>query len=160
MTALNKSLFLGVGLIVSVIAGNIPAFATSSTAFNLAKIEYHKGDSAQIQYNCLLSASGAIVNECGDNTVTLSFDLVINNPGVWTITALNYWAGTGSTGVSCRAWSYDGYGHASDSATQTFNAGGQEQLTFYSPYVEPAGSMTLICTVPPGQGLSLINWNQ
>jgi len=133
MTALRKSLFLGAGLIVAVFAGNIPAFATSSTAFNLFKIEYHTGDSSQIQYNCLISNYGAVVNECGANTVTLSFDLLINNPGVWNIGVLNYWDGTGSTGVSCRAWTYDGAGNGYSSASQTFNAKGQEGLTFSSP---------------------------
>lgn len=143
--------------IVSLAGLATPSFARSSTGFDLFKIQY-PFTPQQAGYNCLREDYGAVVNNCG-TTVYLMFDLEIDNVFSHGIDVWNYWNGSGNIGVSCTAFTYNGHGSGASSPTQTFNASGQEQLHWNTPYVNSGEAITLFCTVPPTQGIALINWS-
>jgi len=153
---LGRLVMLPLVTIISLASLATPSFARSSTGYDSFKINY-SFTPAQAGYNCMRETYGAVWNACGI-TVYLMFDLAIDNTGVHQIDVLNYWAGTGSVGVSCSAWTYDARGGGTSSPIQTFNAGGQEKLTWNSPNVQPSKAMTLFCAVPPTQGIASINW--
>ena len=151
-----KSLFLGICLAASALAAGVPAYARSSTAYDSFKIQYSfTPESAG--YNCLREDYGAVRNDCGV-TVYLMFDMPIDNVGVHTVTVSNYWNGTGPDGVSCTPWTYDGYGNGVPGYQQTFTAHGSGTLTWNTSFVQHSNSITMFCSVPPGQGLANLNW--
>ena len=143
--------------IVSLLGLATPSFARSSTAYDLFKIQY-PFTPQQAGYNCMREDWGAVVNNCGI-TVYLTFDLVIDNVYPHGINVWNYWNGSGNVGVSCTPWTYNGHGSGVASNTQTFNAYGQENLNWNTSFVNSGEAITLFCSVPPTQGIALINWS-
>jgi hypothetical protein len=66
--------------------------------------------------------------------------------------------GTGSVGTSCSVWSYDGNGTGRQGTNLTFVPHGAETLTFTS--VLFGDGISLLCDVPPGEGIGSLTWNQ
>jgi hypothetical protein len=154
----HQSLFLGICLIISLVATNASAYAQErlTTAFTSFHIRYPL-DSAHNPYNCVIESYGAAVNQC-PYEVGLMFDLPIDGSEYdYTIYAQNYVSGTGSTGANCYAWSYDGDGHGTEGTFATFHANGPQTLTFTGR--SSAGyTISLLCNVPPGEGISSLGW--
>jgi hypothetical protein len=99
---------------------------------------------------------GAVVNNC-TYEVDISFDLVIDHLIVHKVKAQNYVNGTGTTGASCAAWTFDGDGNGKGGPALVFNPNGAQTLTFTT--VPFGNNLSLLCNLPSGEGISSIRWN-
>ena len=147
-----KSLYFGICVLLSTLVAGAPAFAThTTTAFN----SFHVRSSAAASANCLAESYGALVNNC-PATVSVSFDLPVDDQVVHTIKVQNYVAGTGTFGATCFVWSYDGDRNGEEGSSATFNPNGAETITFTSALF--GNSLSLLCDIPAGAGIATINW--
>jgi hypothetical protein len=151
-----QSLFLGICVVLSLVAANVPAYAENTTAFTSFHIRYPL-DSAHNPYACVVESYGAAVNQC-PYQVGLMFDLPVDGYYVHNIYAQNFVFGTGRTGATCYAWSYDGNGHGAEGTVATFHANGVQALAFATVFM--GDTISLLCDVPPGEGISSLSWNQ
>lgn len=146
----RSSLFLGIWLALTVLAA-VPGYARSSTGINSFHVMWPGS-----AYSCLQEDYAAVVNHC-TYTVSLTFDMPIDNVGSHGIDVVDYPNGAGSFG--CQAVTYSPYGHVDfQTPEQTFNATGQERKHF-DTFVWPGDSITIICwDVPPSRGITSLNW--
>ena len=154
----HQSLFLGICLVISLVATNAPAYAQErwTTAFTSFHIRYPL-DSAHNPFACVIESYGAAVNQC-PYQVGLMFDLPIDELGYdHYVYAQNYVFGTGRTGATCYAWSYDGDGHGTEGTISTFHANGVQTLPF-TVLLMGGDTISLLCDVPPGEGISSLKW--
>jgi hypothetical protein len=156
------ALFLGICMTFSVFAAS-PADARSTTGFSAFHVEV-QGTLGTDPYTCLGEAFGAVVNNCG-YSVSLEFDLPIDNTGGKTITVQDYWGPFGTPNApasfTCQVYSYAGTSNFSYvyGGAITFVQPGQ-QLAVNLDVPSNGMSIQLICwNVPPGGGIANINWN-
>jgi hypothetical protein len=156
----HQSLFLGICLALSLVAANAPAYAQAprwTTAFTSFHIRYPL-DSTHNPYACVVESYGAAVNQC-PYQVGMMFNLSIDGLDYeHNIYAQNFVFGTGRTGATCYAWSYDGNGHGAEGTVATFHANGVQSLTFTT--VSTGDTISLLCDVPPGEGISSLEWDR
>jgi hypothetical protein len=127
------------------------------TAFASFKIRYATGHTTEAAYGCVAESYGAVVNNC-KYEVFLEFDTPMDNNVAHTLSVQNYVHGTGTTGATCQTWSYDGNGNGQPGTPETFDPTGAQTLTLTS--IVFGDNVALLCNVPPGQGISAINYNQ
>jgi len=159
------SLFLGLCLAIFAVAAS-PVYATtlSNTAFSDFHVEVntltsYPGD----PYLCLYENNGAVVNSCG-YTVDLEFDLPIVSPGTKNIIILDGWAGlgTGSENFSCQSFAYTGTEGSSTVGTNVSFTGPGQKITTTVNASSSNGildSIQVLCNVPAGDAVALLNWN-
>ncbi len=150
----TTSLLLGICLTVSVITAS-PVYGRSTSAFSSFRVRLPI-DATQNPYNCVIETWGAVVNNCGYQ-VSVVFDLVIDHPVVHTVKVQNYVNGTGTVGAECAVWSYDGDGNGHAGTILTFNPNGEQTLKFTTALF--GDSVSLLCDLPIGEGISSISWN-
>ena len=88
------------------------------------------------------------------------FDLPIDDSGVreaHDIFIWNFAGGSGTTGASCYAWSYDGDGNGSEGSSGTLKANGDEMIELWTS-IESDYNIALLCDVPPGEGIGALAW--
>jgi hypothetical protein len=149
----RTSLFVAICLALTALAATVPAYARSTTGFNSFHIL--TPDSA---YGCVGESWGAVVNNC-KYPVTFVFETTVENDGWHTINAWDSPSGTGAFGCYAISFGENGKTQHYEGEAATFNEFGQESLNF-SAFVNPGWSLSLYCwDVPPGRGISLLNWN-
>jgi hypothetical protein len=156
------SLFLGLCLAILAVAAS-PASA-QSTSYEPAYEAFHvwsPSKDASAALACLNESKGAVINNCTYQLI-LAFDLPIENQGiVHTVTVQNYVGGTGTVGANCNTWTYDGNGHDAEGSYIYFNASGAQTLTSTAKQISDTNNfITLFCTLPEGEGVSALSWNQ
>jgi hypothetical protein len=104
---------------------------------------------------------GAVINNC-KYQITVAFDLpIVNQEIVHTVSVQNYVGGTGAVGADCLTWSYDGNGHDAEGTYIYFNPNGAQILTSTAALIpNTPHSITLFCTLPVGEGVASLTWNQ
>jgi|HubBroStandDraft_5_1064220.scaffolds.fasta_scaffold40468_3 hypothetical protein len=152
----TASLFLGLCLAIFAVAAS-PAHARSTTGFSAFHVE-NQGTLSSNPYTCVGESYGAVVNNCS-YAVSLEFDLPVDNSGTHSITVQDYWYGwPNNTDFSCQAYSYAGNGSYEYGGQITFSE--PVQSLQFSVNVPNSWSMQVICwNVPPGGGISNINWS-
>src|ERR1700677_3465016 len=104
---------------------------------------------------------GAVINNC-KYQITVAFDLpIVNQEIVHTVSVQNYVGGTGTVGADCLTWSYDGNGHDAEGTYIYFNPNGAQILTSTAALIpNTPHSITLFCTLPVGEAVASLTWNQ
>jgi len=159
------SLFLGLCLAILTAAAS-PAYAEtlSATAFSAFHVEIntltnYPGD----PYLCLFENNGAVVNTC-NYTVDLEFDIPIVSAGKKSITLLDGWSGlgTGSEQFSCQSFAYTGTEGSSTVGTNpSFTGPGTKITTTVTASMNDGilDAVQVLCNVPAGDAVALLNWN-
>ena len=114
-------------------------------------------DSTHVPYSCLTETYGAVQNQCAYE-VDVMFDIPADTVYRHTFWAQNLVTGAGSTGATCAVWTYDGNGNGWQGTAATFNPSGPQTLQF-TP-ARPGNNLSLLCTLPPGEGISSLTWLQ
>jgi hypothetical protein len=152
-----SSLVLGVCLaIMAVVAA--PAFARSNTAFSAYHVENPLGSDP---YTCVTEDNGAVFNNC-TYTVSLEFDLPIDNAGEKTVTVRDFWQGTAAQNTfNCYLYAYTGTSGTSIEGTPAIAFNGISQTASTTVNVASGSNMQLICwNIPPQGGVANLSWNQ
>jgi hypothetical protein len=151
----TKSLLLAICFAVATIPAHAAGIEFTKPAFESFHVRLPI-DATDMPYNCITEDYGAVVNGCTFE-VHLVFDLPVYQAVVHTLNVQNYVSGTGTTGATCNVWSYDGNGNGREGTNLTFNASGEQTLTFTS--IKFGNSLALLCDIPVGEGISAITWN-
>jgi len=161
MTTHAKRTILAAALTLTLATGAMTADARSMTGFGSFKV---KGTYSTNPYACLAENNGAVVNNC-PFSVSLYFNLPIDNSGLHWMTVQSFWGSTAS--FSCDPYGVSGIGEGTTGLSETFFATNSIGIPFYAtntiyPSVNtPNGgeSLYMICwNVPPGAGIANINW--
>jgi hypothetical protein len=136
------------------------ADARSTTGFSAFHVE-GPINSSENPYQCLVENNGAVVNNCS-YPVSLEFDLPIDNTGSHNIPIQDYW-GTVSVfdSFTCEAYAYAGnQGSSTVGTSATFYEPAQPNVNINVNVSNNGMSIQVICwNVPPGEGISNINWS-
>jgi len=147
-----KMWFLAMGVALVTLAAIPCAEARSTTGWNAFRVWIPQGAE-----QCVKESFGSAINTCSYN-IALTFELVVDTPGLKHITVLDAPDGYGA--FTCGVVGFSGINndiHASYG--KTFNPVGQEKLDF-SFYVNPGDGVSVYClNVPPSRGVANINWN-
>jgi len=128
----------------------------TTNAYNSFRVRLPVGKDSDA---CLTESEGAVINKC-NYEVSVVFDSPIifrKDPIVHYITAQNYVNGTGTVGATCNIWSYDGNGKGKEGTNQTFKPNGEQALNFTSQKL--GNTISLLCDLPVGEGISALHWN-
>jgi len=145
-------------VVVSDVRGGCPEPPEQWTtnAYNSFRVRLPVGKDSDA---CLTESEGAVINNC-TYQVSVVFDSPIifrKDPIIHTITAQNYVHGTGAVGATCTIWSYDGNGNGEFGTNQTFKPNGAQALNFTS--LRFGNTISLLCDLPVGEGISALQWN-
>ena len=147
-----KSLFFGICLTAGFLATTVPAMARTTTGWNSFRVWSPLGAET-----CVAESFGAAVNIC-DYDINLTFELLVDTPGLKTVTVVDAPGGYGVLTCSAVAFSGQNNGLVSSDA-KTFNPFGQEALTFQVPVAAGWGMAVYCWGVDSGKGIATITWN-
>jgi hypothetical protein len=160
-TCKSALFFLGLCLAILAAAAS-PAYARSTTGFSAFRLQgTTKAELADNPYSCLTELFGAVINNC-KKPVSLEFDLPIDHIGTKNVQVQDYYAGTDAENTfTCQVSAYAGTS-ASDTPGSFINfTAPLQNLTATVDVTADGMSIQLICSdVPPGGGISNLNWNQ
>jgi len=147
-----KPLFLGICLTGGFLAITVPAMARTTTGWNSFRVWSPLGAET-----CVGESFGAAVNIC-DYNINLTFELLVDTPGLKTVRVLDAPGGYGA--FTCAGVSFSGQNNGLVSSdAKTFNPSGQEALTF-QVFVSADWGMAVYCWgVSPTKGIATITWN-
>ena len=165
MTTHAKRTILAATLSLTLATWAMTADARSMTGFGSFKV---KGAYPTNPYACLVENNGAVVNNC-PFSVTLYFDLPIDNTGIHWMMVQSYWGSTAS--FSCDPYGVAGTGEGTTGTSGTFfgtNSIPDGYHWYATNTISPSvgtlnggESLYMICwNVPTGAGIANINWSQ
>jgi hypothetical protein len=152
MRSKAKTLFLGTCLMAGLLAANVSAMARTTKGWKSFRVWSPLGAET-----CVAESFGAAVNIC-DYDINLTFELLVDTPGLQTVTVVDAPGGYGAFTCAAVAFSGQNDGLVSSDA-KTFNPVGQEALTFQVTVSQGWGMAVYCWGVDPGKGIAKITWN-